>query len=349
MSNGDEENTNIEDILNQIKGLQDTEQSLMTQLDTAASSPGFNSSDPEITTLLSNINNISESRKALFEAVSDKLAVLQEGVSDSRVNLVGQLTLLKVAESQLNDAKTKMNSLENRNDTKMRLVQINTYYGKRYEFQSKLMQKIIMVCIPLLVLFILKKKSMIPELISNYAIGITIAVGAIFIIRNMWDIYTRSNMNFDEYDWKYEDPSKSAPSIWQYNKDNLLKIDNPLKTLMKNLGICVGDDCCADGLYFDKEKQKCVIPSDLPNAKSTRDRQVIADTAAADAAATAATPETFITKKQAELANAAAGGTSQGFKSGHLKASTVADYGDDETADNNIKPFSQEFDFAPVY
>ena len=347
MSNGDEENTNIEDILNQIKGLQDTEQSLMTQLDTAASSPGFNSSDPEITTLLSNINNISETRKTLFEAVSDKLAVLQEGVSDSRVNLVGQLTLLKVAESQLNDAKTKMSSLENRNDTKMRLVQINTYYGKRYEFQSKLMQKIIMVCIPLLILFILKKKSMIPELISNYAIGITIAVGAIFIIRNMWDIYTRSNMNFDEYDWKYEDPSKSAPSIWQYNKDNLLKIDNPLKTLMKNLGICVGDDCCADGLYFDKEKQKCVIPSDLPNAKSTRDRQVIADTAAA---AAAATPETFITKKQAELANAAAGGTSEGFKSGHLKASTVADYGDDddETSDNNIKPFSQEFDFVPV-
>ena len=246
MSNGDEENTNIEDILNQIKGLQDTEQSLMTQLDTAASSAGFNSSDPEITTLLSNINNISETRKALFEAVSDKLAVLQEGVSDSRVNLVGQLTLLKVAESQLNDAKTKMSSLENRNDTKMRLVQINTYYGKRYEFQSKLMQKIIMVCIPLLVLFILKKKSMIPELIANYAIGITIAIGAFFIIRNMWDIYTRSNMNFDEYDWKYEDPSKSAPSIWQYNKDNLLKIDNPLKTLMKNLGICVGDSCCAD-------------------------------------------------------------------------------------------------------
>ena len=346
MSNGDEENTNIEDILNQIKGLQDTEQSLMTKLDIAASSAGFNSSDPEITTLLSNINNISETRKALFEAVSDKLAVLQEGVSDSRVNLVGQLTLLKVAESQLNDAKTKMSSLENRNDTKMRLVQINTYYGKRYEFQGKLMQKIIMVCIPLLVLFILKKKSMIPELIANYAIGITIAVGAFFIIRNMWDIYTRSNMNFDEYDWKYEDPSKSAPSIWQYNKDNLLKIDNPLKTLMKNLGICVGDDCCADGLYFDKEKQKCVIPSDLPNAKSTRDRQVIADTAAADAS----TPETFITKKQAELANAAAGGsTSQGFKSGDLKASTFADYGDDETADNNIKPFSQEFDFAPVY
>jgi len=343
MSNDNEENSNIEDILNQIKGLQDTEQSLMTELDIAASSPGFTPDDPNITSLLSNINNISESRKALFQSVSDKLDVLQEGVSDSRINLVGQLTLLKVTESQLNDVKTKMSNLENRNDTKMRLVQINTYYGKRYEYQSKLMKKIIMVCIPLLILFILKKKSILPELIANYAIGITIAVGAFLIIRNIWDIYTRNNMNFDEYDWKYEDPSKHAPSIWQYNKDNLLKIDNPLKTLMKNLGICVGDSCCADGLYFDKEKQKCVIPSDLPNAKSTRDRQAIVDAAAATQ-----TPETFISKKQADLANNAAGGNAEGFKSGNLKGSTVADFDDDETHDNNIKPFSQTFDFVGV-
>ena len=143
MANGDEENTNIEDILNQIKGLQDTEQSLMTELDVAASSPGFLPDDPKILALLSNINNISESRQALFKAVSAKLAVLQEGVSESRVNLVGQLTLLKVVEAQLNEAKTKMTNLQNRNDTKMRLVQINTYYGKRYEYQSELMKKII--------------------------------------------------------------------------------------------------------------------------------------------------------------------------------------------------------------
>jgi hypothetical protein len=42
-----------------------------------------------------------------------------------------------------------------------------------------------------------------------------------------------------------------------------LKIDNPFKNLFKNLGICVGDDCCSDGLYFDKKKQKCVVSSGI--------------------------------------------------------------------------------------
>jgi len=325
----DHENNNIEDILKQIKNLQDTEQSLVTQLDSAASSPDFNVNDPQILTLLSNINNISESRKVLFKSVSGKLSILQEGVSESRLNLVGQLTLLRVSESQLNEVKEKMNNLEIRNDTKMRLVQINTYYGKRYEYQSKLMQQIIIVCIPLLILFILKKKSLLPELISNACIGITIAIGSIFIIRNIWDIYTRNNMNFDEYNWKYEDPSKHDPSIWQYNKDNLFKIDNPLKTLMKNLGICVGDSCCADGLYFDKEKQKCIIPSNLSNAKKMN--------------------EGFrsITKKQSADADRATGGLAEAFKCGNLIGSSVANY-DDEYDKNDIKPFSQIFDFVKV-
>jgi len=74
-------------------------------------------------------------------------------------------------------------------------------------------------------------------------------------------------MNFDEYDWKYEDPNVYSPSIWEYNKKNLLKIKNPFKNLFKNLGICIGDDCCSDGLYFDKKKQKCVVPSEIkPNS-----------------------------------------------------------------------------------
>lgn len=254
---------NIETILKQIDELQKTEQTLIDRLNTESNVPNFSVSDPKIVKLLADINSISEAREALFKSVVGKLGVLQDGVSESRVDLVSQLTLLKVVEDRLNNVKTQMAHLKNRNDTKMRLVQINTYYGKRYERQSLLMKKIIMVCIPLIIVFALKKNNIIPELISNYLLGITIAVGSIFIIRDLWEINTRSNMNFDEYDWKYEDPNDYAPSIWEYNKKNLLKIENPFKNLFKNLGICVGDDCCSDGLFFDKKKQKCVVPSNI--------------------------------------------------------------------------------------
>ena len=211
----------------------------------------------EITSIITQINNISDGRNALFKTLSDRANILQTGASNSREDLVAQMTLINVVEDQLNQAKTKLSSLQGKNDTKMRLVQINTYYGQRYEAQSELMKLVILVCIPILILFILKKKGMLPETIGKYAIGITIAVGAIFVIRKAWDISMRNNMNFDEYDWKYEDPSDHTPSIWEYNKKNLFNFDNPIKTVIGNLGLCVGADCCANGLYFDEDKQKC--------------------------------------------------------------------------------------------
>ena len=85
----------------------------------------------------------------------------------------------------------------------------------------------------------------------------------------MWDINTRSEMNFDEYDWKYEDPSLHIPSILQYNKDHLFNFDNPLKNLAENLGICIGEGCCDNGMYYNDSKQKCVKGFNPPRESFT--------------------------------------------------------------------------------
>jgi hypothetical protein len=255
-----DEYISISDILTKIAKLQDIEKDKITKLDQAVSVPGFNPEKEEISELIADINQISESRQALFNTIADKANVLQAGVADSRVDLVAQLTLLKVVENELNDAKATLEALQIRNETKIRLVQINTYYGKRYESQSNLMQKIIFVCVPVLILLILQKKLLLPDLISKYMIGLILAVGGFLIIIDIWDIFTRSNMNFDEYDWKYQQPDAQMPSIWQYNKDNFFKLGkNPFNQLFSNLGTCVADACCADGMTFDDEKQKCVM------------------------------------------------------------------------------------------
>jgi hypothetical protein len=248
--------SDIGELLTSIDNSQKDEQKLIEQLNALTNESDY-TINSNITSLIESINNLSASRIGMFKAISNNADVLQAGVSNSRTDLISQMTLLGVVEDQLNKAKSSMEKLQNRNDTKMRLVQINTYYGQRYSAQSKLMKMIILICLPLLILFILKKKGFIPELISNYAIGITIAVGAIFVIRAAWDISTRSNMNFDEYDWKYEDPKSRVPTKWQYNKEHLFNFDNPIKSLVGNLGLCVGSDCCANGMYFDKVKQQC--------------------------------------------------------------------------------------------
>lgn len=241
-------------ILENIANLQTLEQAALANL---TSLMNANSSSEVINPIIEQINNLSNSRIAMFQSLSNTASVLQSGVSNSRSDLVSQTTLLNVVEDQIINAKTALAGLQNKNDTKLRMVQINTYYGQRYEAQSELMKLVIMVCIPVLILFVLKKKSLIPEMIANYAIGITIAVSAIFVIRKVWNISMRSNMNYDEIDWKFEDPSDYAPSIWEYNKAHLFNFDNPIKTLIGSLGLCVSADCCANGMFFDTDKQKC--------------------------------------------------------------------------------------------
>jgi hypothetical protein len=249
---------NHQKLLTNISNLQKLEENLINNLDTLTRKADYDVS--EQTALIDQINNLSDSRISLFETLNQSYDGIQNNVSNSRTDLVDQLTLVKVVEDQLSKAKETLDTIQNRNDTKMRMVEVNTYYGERYEAHTELMKMLIMVCIPLLILFILKKKSLLPELISNYAIGITIAVGAFFIIRALWDISNRNNMNFGEYDWKYEDPSSYAPSIWEYNKKNFINFENPLKNLVGNLGICVGSDCCSPGLTYDEVKKQCKAP-----------------------------------------------------------------------------------------
>ena len=159
---------NISDILNQIQNLQATETKLISALDAYTSASGYVSSDPALIEMVNNINNIADARIAMFQTISQNANMLQTGVSQSRTDLVAQMTLLNAVEDQLNQAKGKIDELQSTNDTKMRMVEINTYYGQRYEAQSNVMKQIIMICIPVLILFILKKKSLIPETIANY-------------------------------------------------------------------------------------------------------------------------------------------------------------------------------------
>jgi hypothetical protein len=261
-STNDTTGNNLSDILFNIKNLQTAEQDLIRQLDIYTSSSGYVASDPKIDEFVKNINTIADARIAMFKIINANATILHTGVSQSRIDLVSQMTLLQAVEAQLNQAKATIDQLNNSNATKMRMVEINTYYGQRYEAHSDLMQKIILFCLPVLILFILKKKEILPEGLANILIGVIIAVGAFMIMRASWDIFTRSNMEFDQYEWNYEFADTTRPpTIWQYNKENFFKNFNfsaLLNNLLSNLGICVADSCCSPGQKYDSNKLKCV-------------------------------------------------------------------------------------------
>lgn len=259
----DSSDIDYEALLQKIAKLQDLEKSLIDKLDKESTVSGYTGN---LTDMTQEINDLSDARIAMFKVIQKMYKGVQKNVSNSRVDLVHQLTLVNVMEDQLSKAKEGINKLQNQNDTKMRLVEINTYYGKRYEAHIEMMKLFIIICIPVLILLVLKNREILPEVLSNYLVGITLGVGIFFLARKLWDLFTRSNMNYDEYDWKYESPAATSPTIWEYNKKHLFNFEKPLKNLIKNAGICAGESCCDYGLSYDPNKNKCVIAYDKDNS-----------------------------------------------------------------------------------
>ena len=205
--------------------------------------------------VVNDINAISDARESIQKGLLSLTTVLQSQVAETRGDLVDEMTVVGVMETELNNAKKNMNSLIDTKNNKLRMVEINTYYGKRYEEHTNLMKLIIIICLPLLLLAILGKKGKIGGDLAKTLGGIIIAIGVILIIIKVYDLSRRDNMNYDEYnfiDWG-NDPAANSPTVWEYDKEQLEGIkdatesefDQALSMSPDDVG-CFGSGCCGD-------------------------------------------------------------------------------------------------------
>jgi len=219
--------------------------------------------------IIQKINELSEMRIALFKNLTNMYGNMQDNVANSRTDLVDQMTIVGVVEGELDNAKANLDKLTDAKNSKIRMTEINTYYGKRYSAHAGVMKILIMICIPLLILAILKKKNLIPRKIANGVSGLIIIVGAIVFIRRVYDLSRRDNMNYDEYNWFF-DPNSKGPTVYQYDmaqlgragvaaKAEVGNLQSEAQNIAGSLGLgCVGASCCSDGMTFDDTSGKCI-------------------------------------------------------------------------------------------
>ena len=303
-------------LVKQITDLQNNEKTLYTKLE-KLSAQGAPVS--EQTKIVDKINELSQLRILLFKELTNMYELMQTNVANTRVDLVDQMTVVGVVEQQLNAAKASMNELKATQQGKMRMVEINTYYGKQYAAHTGFMKLIIMVCIPLLILAILRKKNIIPDNIANILIMVVLVIGGILIIRRWWDLARRDNMNYDEYDWVF-DPADTNPTVWEYDKeqlegsDILQNVEDDAQYIVSSLGLgCVGENCCGEGMVYNSDTDKC---EDVSSSNSK------------------ANQESFVSSRSMETAFIAADDANKGCPWG--KSSTV------------VKPFTVQANFASV-
>ena len=159
--------------------------------------------------------------------------------------------LSDVASEQLTEARANAEELISANNGKKRMIELNTYYGKRFNAQAGVVKLFIYTCVPVLILAILANAGLIPTTIAGFIIVIIIVTGLIYIYAAVSDINRRSKMNFDEYEWEF-DPSRVG------NMSN----PNPDYVSKGGLGAgigsgCVDGNCCGSNTIWDPNSGIC--------------------------------------------------------------------------------------------
>lgn len=229
-------------VLNNISQLQTQEKELYASLD------NVRLSSEQKQQIINRINEISQMRMNLYAGLKDMYSYYQQNVAASRTTLGQSVAAVDVLENELNQSKIRMNLIEDQKYNKLRLVEINTYFGKRYNAHSQLMKTIVIICIPVIILAVLANRDILPPNIYKLLTVIILVIGAVVIGLQLIDISNRDNMNWDEYNW-YFDKSK-APSDTTEGTAR-----DPWGTASVT---CIGSACCYDGSTYDSEKNICV-------------------------------------------------------------------------------------------
>jgi hypothetical protein len=235
---------NNSQILNDIQSLQNIEQELFNSLE---NQPDLSSTQQE--QIVNKINNISNMRVNLYETIGGINDFFKTSLSNSTNTLIEQTKAIEIVEQELNQAKRRLELLEADKNNKIRLVEINNYYGQKYAEHSDLMKIIILMLIPIFILSLLKNKEILPSNIYYILVVFISVFGAFFIWKKMISIMGRDSMNYQEYTWYFD--ANAAP------EPNSATIINPWVSTNIN-GTCVGEQCCPVGLQYDISMNQCV-------------------------------------------------------------------------------------------
>ena len=197
------------------------------------------------------INQIAKSRGDLYANMNDFAGAMMSATAERRVALQHHYGAAMVVENQMNTAKTMLDGLREDKSNKLRLVEINNYYGRKYEYQTDIMKIIVIACAPILVISVLMKKGMVPETISGGLIILIIVAGIVAVAKKVFDLNRRNNLNFDQYDHDF-DPTQVEISKTEHT--NLAELSK-----LSVYSSCIGETCC-DGktTVFNSSTTLCI-------------------------------------------------------------------------------------------
>lgn len=207
-------------LINQISELQKSENDKYIALDVLLKSNPTPENVAQRKTIINDITSIANIRSNLFDTLlsnsSNSLKVNEQLGS----NLENTNTIMTLKKND-NDARlAALNmSTQDVNNAK-RMVDINTYYNKQYQARVKIMKLVVLLCFVIVFFIVLMHLGWLPQELVTVLVVVTLFAGLIYIGSLVNDMYQRSNMNFDEYNFPQVDVNQVTSKISQSNSKN---------------------------------------------------------------------------------------------------------------------------------
>lgn len=245
-----------ENIIDNIRSLQQAEIGLFNQLQTGSSDMTLTSS--QMQDLTNQIKSTADARYNLYNELQQNQDYYQENIGISHNILTQETDALEVVENELQRAEQRIGLIREQRANRLRLVEINRYYGDKYKQHTLILQYITVVFSLILLITYIYNKGFIPPFIYTTLFVIIGSVGAYYIIKEMWDAYTRDNMMYEQYNWKLinGDPDKKVEATNQ---------TNPFQESEAEIAAtCVGQSCCrTESTWVPDPINKCYPNSEL--------------------------------------------------------------------------------------
>jgi hypothetical protein len=167
-------------------------------------------SDEDKTYYMEKIDELSKMRINLYKNLNNTFHLYHTGVVSTVDTFVEETAALKIVDEEIKDAQRKLALIQEDQIDKMRQAEISRYYTEKYMDQTSLLKWIILFSLPLIGILILRRRGVIPQGTANILLIFFAVVAVIVLYIKFRYSYTRSNMVYDQFDFKA--PSAASTS-----------------------------------------------------------------------------------------------------------------------------------------
>lgn len=239
--------TSQQQLLKSVQQLQDAQKELINKYTVA--------SDPiERKKIADEMSKNETLRSNLLSSAGNIALVQNQQIANKRDTAKELAVLVDLAEQELKDLRERMDVIQSNRAGKERMIELNTYYGKRFMAQAGVMKIFIYMCIPVLILAILANMELLPNYVAGFMIIASIVIGIVYLYSAVHDINRRDKMNFDEYTWEF-DPSRVGDIVnpSDHGKKKHDRSDS-------NMIGCFNGECCNNKTtVWDPASKTCVV------------------------------------------------------------------------------------------